>query len=88
MTPVEKYFLGEKLQCSMGITLGFIAITIALWFFFQLKSDFYKGIGWPRIIIGGFMIAVCGGVVWRTQQDIDRVSQYDSFIYQNRNISL
>ena len=76
MTPIEKYFNGEIIQCSIGIFIGMVSAGLSLYGWFWLKSDLYKGIALPSFIIAFFLLAICIGVVIRSHKDIERVSGF------------
>ena len=76
MTPIEKYFNGEIIQCSIGIIIGLISATLSLYGWFWLKSDLYKGMALPSFIIAFFLLIICIGVVIRSPKDIQRVSEF------------
>ena len=76
MSSVNEYFSGEKTQCWIGIVLGVISIGLALYFLLHLKTDLYKGVAYPFLIIPVLLIMICAGVVWRTPHDIERVTNF------------
>lgn len=76
MSPVHKYFLGERLQCSAGIVLALACIVLAFWLRSNHTSDFYRGCFYPFIIIPFFLLLICTGVIIRTGKDIARVDQF------------
>lgn len=74
MNPVEKYFYGEKTQCSFGIAVAVLSIALAFYFLFYVKTDFYKGMAYPFILFSVLLLVVCIGVVLRSSKDIARVN--------------
>lgn len=78
MSPVHKYFLGERLQCSMGIVLALSCIALAFWLRTSQATDFYRGLFYPFVIIPLLLLLICTGVVLRTGRDIKRVDQFIS----------
>lgn len=86
MNTITEYFSGERLQCLIGIVISSISIAFALYFLLQVKTEFYKGIAWPFIIISLLLLSICIGVVWRTPHDIERVTNYT--IYEKEKVSL
>lgn len=76
MTSVNAYFSGEKLQCSLGILMGLISIGLALYFLLSVKTELYKGMAYPFLIIPVFLMIICVGVIWRTPRDIARVTHF------------
>jgi len=49
---IEKYFISEKSASFAIVIIGVVAIVLALVFFFYLKTNWYKGVAIPFIIIG------------------------------------
>ncbi|MEO5601037.1 MAG: hypothetical protein ABIR06_08925 [Cyclobacteriaceae bacterium] len=76
MNPVEKYFNGEKTQCSFGIAMAILSIALACYFLFSVKTDFYKGIAYPFILFSGLLLVVCISVILRSSTDIARVNHF------------
>ncbi len=76
MNAVNEYFSGERLQCLIGIGISAVSIALSLYFLLQVKTALFKGIAWPFLIISVLLLSVCIGVVWRTPQDIARVTRY------------
>lgn len=76
MSAITEYFAGERLQCLIGIAISILSIAFALYFLLQVKTEFYKGMAWPFIIISILLLTICIGVVWRTPRDIERVTSY------------
>jgi len=76
MNPVVRYFEGERFQCTIGILIALVSLGLGLYYFTPVKTDFYKGIGYPFVIVSCILLAICIGVVLRTSKDIERVSNY------------
>ena len=76
MNAINVYFSGERLQCLIGIAISILSIAFALFFLWQVKTEFYRGIAWPIIVISILFLSVCIGVVRRTPRDIERVTNY------------
>jgi hypothetical protein len=76
MQEVMRYFHGERVQCSIGIAISPVSAGIALFFLFQNKPAFYKGMAYVFLIPSAFLLIICSGVVLRTPRDIQRVSGY------------
>ena len=76
MTSINEYFSGEKLQCSIGIAIGAISIVLALYFLLHIKTELFKGIAWPLLLISALLLTICISVVLRTPRDIERVSRF------------
>lgn len=77
-TDIEKYFTAEKSESLIFIIIGIAAIIIAIIFFFFLKTNFYKGIAMPLILIAFLQITVGYTVYKRSDADRQRnVYAYD-----------
>jgi hypothetical protein len=76
MHPVVKYFNGEKAESYIFILLGVIAFAMALYFFFALKTSFWKGVSVPFIIVALLEFVVGYTIVTRSPKDIARVETY------------
>lgn len=73
MNPVLKYFNAERFYCGIGITIGGIALLLALYFWLKVKQPFYVGMAYPLVIVGTFFLIICTGVFFRSPRDIARV---------------
>jgi len=69
---IEKYFLAEKHESLIFLVVGVIAIVLSLIFYSYLKTNFYKGIAIPLLVIG-IVEAVVGYTVY-TRSDEQRVT--------------
>lgn len=76
MNPVLKYFNGEKNESYIFILIGIIALASALYFFFALKSSFWKGVAVPFIIVALLEFVVGYTIVTRSPKDSARVEAY------------
>jgi len=77
-TDIEKYFTAEKNESILFVFIGIAAIILAIVFFFFLKTNFYKGIAWPLLIIAIIQITVGYTVYKRCDSDRKRnVYAYD-----------
>ena len=76
MNSVIKYFNGEKAESYVFILIGVIAFTIALYFFFALKTSFWKGVALPFIIVALLEFIVGYTIVTRSSKDSIRVQTY------------
>jgi hypothetical protein len=76
MNPVVRYFNGEKAESYIFILIGVIAFAMALYFFFVLKSSFWKGAAIPFIIVALLEFVVGYTIVTRSPKDIARVEKY------------
>ena len=75
MDNIIRYFSGEKLQCSIGILLGIIGLTLSIYFIY-LSKPVFKGIAFAFIPLSLLLLSICVGIVIRTPKDIKRVSSY------------
>jgi hypothetical protein len=76
MNPIVRYFNGEKAESYIFILIGVIAFVMALYFFFVLKSSFWKGAAIPFIIVALLEFVVGYTIVTRSPKDIARVEKY------------
>lgn len=76
MNSVVKYFNGEKAESYIFILIGVIALAMALYFFFALKTSFWKGVAIPFIIVALLEFIVGYTIVTRSSKDIIRVQTY------------
>lgn len=44
---IEKYFIAEKSESMLFLVFGLIAISLSIFFFSYLKTNFYKGAAVP-----------------------------------------
>lgn len=73
MNNIEKYFAGERLQCTLGIIVAIIFISLSAYFLF-LQKPLLRGMSYSFIPLSVLLFAICLGVVIRTPKDIDRVT--------------
>ncbi|CAM3810515.1 hypothetical protein FLBR109950_02565 [Flavobacterium branchiophilum] len=76
MNVIEKYFNGEKAESLVFITIGVLALAMALYFIFVLKTSFWKGVAMPFIAVALLEILVGYIVFTRSPEDINRVKTY------------
>ena len=76
MNPVLRYFNGEKAESYIFILIGVIALAMALYFIFALKSSFWKGVAIPFIIVALLEFIVGYTIVTRSPKDITRVETF------------
>jgi hypothetical protein len=76
MNLVVKYFNGEKAESYIFILIGVIAFTMALYFFFALKTSFWKGAAIPFIIVALLEFMVGYTIVTRSSKDSIRVQTF------------
>jgi hypothetical protein len=68
---IEKYFTAEKSAGGLFMTIGLVAIVLAIMFFFFLKTGFYKGAAIPLFAIG-LLSGIVGYTVYK-RSDSDRM---------------
>lgn len=78
MNPVVKYFNGERSESYLFISMGVIALVMAVWFILVLKTSFWKGVAAPFIIVALLELVVGYTIVTRSPKDIARVEAYQT----------
>lgn len=73
MINIEKYFQGEKWQCTAGIIFSLVCIALSLYFLF-LQNPVLKGIAFSIIPLSAILLIVCIAVVVKTPKDVARVN--------------
>ncbi len=73
MTPVVKYFNGEKAESYIFIIIGIIAFAMAFYFIFCLKTSFWKGVALPFLVVAFLEFIVGYTIVTRSSKDTERV---------------
>ena len=68
-TDIEKYFAAEKTESLIFVIIGIAAIVLAIIFFFFLKTNFYKGMALPLLLIALIQITVGYSVYKRSDDD-------------------
>lgn len=76
MNPVVKYFNGEKLESYVFIIIGVVALAMALYFIFGLKTSFWKGVAIPFMLVAFLEFIVGYTIVERSPKDIKRVEHF------------
>lgn len=76
MNNIVKYFIGERQESFLFLSLGIIGFAIAIFFFFTLKTSFLKGIAIPFLFISALEIIVGVTIINRSPKDIKRVENY------------
>ena len=71
-TDIEKYFTAEKSESLLFVIIGIAAIVLAVIFFFFLKTNFYKGMALPLLLIALIQITVGYSVYKRSDDDRKR----------------
>lgn len=68
-TDIEKYFAAEKSESLVFMIIGVTAVLLAIVFFFFLKTNFYKGMALPLLLIACIQITVGYSVYNRSDAD-------------------
>ena len=76
MNPIIKYFHGEKAESYIFMMIGVVALAMALYFLFALKTSFWKGVAVPFILVALLEFVVGYTIVIRSPKDIARVETY------------
>lgn len=71
-TDIEKYFMAEKSESLLFVIIGIAAILVAAVFFFFLKTNFYKGMALPLLLIACIQLTVGYSVYKRSDDDRKR----------------
>lgn len=75
---IEKYFTAEKNESLLFIIIGIAAIVLAIVFLLVLKTNFYKGMALPLLLIALIQVSVGYTVYKRSDADRKRnVYAYD-----------
>lgn len=83
MNPVIKYFTGERLESYLFFGLGVANFALAIFFFFNLKTTFLKGVAIPLLIVSILEIIVGLTIIDRSPKDMIRV---ESYLSENREM--
>ncbi|KAB7731217.1 hypothetical protein F5984_10465 [Rudanella paleaurantiibacter] len=78
MNPVIKYFTGEKAESYLFIIAGVLALALAFYFVFALKTTFWKGVAVPFVTVALLELIVGYTIVTRSPKDIVRVEAWIS----------
>jgi hypothetical protein len=77
-TLIEKYFLAEKQECLLFISIGIIAVLLAILGWLYFKTAFWKGASIPFLAIALLQIIVGYTVYARSdEQRVDMVYSLD-----------
>ena len=65
---IYKYFIAEKQESLLFIIAGIVAVLLAAWFWFFVKTNpsFYKGLAIPLIVLGLLQAVVGYNIYTRT----------------------
>ncbi|HEX7846559.1 MAG TPA: hypothetical protein VF476_12230 [Chitinophagaceae bacterium] len=69
---IEKYFVAEKQESLWFLIIGIVAVSVAIVFFFILKTQFYRGAAIPLFLVGIILGTV--GYTVNKRSDNDRIS--------------
>lgn len=75
MNSIEKYFDGERMQCTVGllISIGIIALSVYLLF---IQKPYLKGMAYAILPLALILSVICIGILLRTPKDIARVQSF------------
>lgn len=73
MNSIVKYFNGEKAESYLFIAIGIIALAMALYFAFILKTSFWRGVAIPFALVALLELVVGYTIVTRSPKDSFRV---------------
>lgn len=76
MNPIVKYFTGEKVESFLFLGMGIVGLSIAIFFFFALKTSFLKGMAIPLLLVSILEIIVGLTIINRSPKDTVRVEGY------------
>ena len=76
MSSIEKYFNGEKSESYVFIVIGMVALLIAFYFVFTLKTSFWRGVAIPFILVAMLEFIIGYAIVKRSPKDIYRVESF------------
>ena len=76
MSSIEKYFNGEKAESYVFIAIGMVALLIAFYFVFTLKTSFWRGVAIPFILVAMLEFIIGYTIVKRSPKDIYRVESF------------
>ncbi len=76
MNQIVKYFNGEKAESYIFILIGVVTLVLALYFFFGLKSSFWRGVAIPFVLVALLEFVVGYTIVTRSPVDIVRVESF------------
>lgn len=72
---ISTYFTEEKIESLFFIIIGFVAITLAIFFLWIIKYSFFKGMAIPFLLIGSIQLSAGYTIYKRSPDDINRVEQ-------------
>ncbi|MCE2742365.1 MAG: hypothetical protein LW701_02120 [Fluviicola sp.] len=76
MSSIEKYFNGEKAESYVFIVIGLVALLIAFYCVFTLKTSFWRGVAIPFILVAMLEFIIGYTIVKRSPKDIYRVESF------------
>ena len=75
MSPVVKYFTGEKAESYLFFFLGVVGLAMSV-YLIAYPSSFWKGIAIPSMFISALEIIVGVTLIYRSPKDIVRVEHF------------
>lgn len=75
MNTIDRYFQGEKWQCTLGIIFSVLCIALSIYFLY-VQKPILKGIAFSVIPLSALLLMVCIGVVIKTPGDVARVNSF------------
>lgn len=76
MSPVVKYFTGEKAESYLFLVLGVLGFVAGIYLILTNVSIFWKGLAIPFILVSVLEIIVGVTIIIRSPKDIVRVEGY------------
>jgi hypothetical protein len=77
MNSIEKYFTGEKWQCTIGALIALLCIGLSI-YYISLQKPFFKGIACVFVPLSTLLLIICVGIIIRTPKDSKRVNDYSA----------
>jgi hypothetical protein len=75
MEPIEKYFGGERLQCTIGLVYALLCIVLSVYMLY-LDKVMMKGLAYTLIPTSALLLIICVAIVVRTPKDVQRVTTF------------
>lgn len=73
---VLEYFTAEQNESLLFLFVALFATAVSIYFLFQVKTDFTRGISYSLLAIASIQFVVCFTVYFRSPMDITRVQNY------------
>ena len=71
---ILKYFSAEKNESLVFAIIGILAMIIAFYGMFSIRTAFFRGLFFPLVIVALIQVTVGASVYLRTPKDIERVT--------------